>query len=208
MLVAIPKIIDFVPKNVGKIAVLAVSIIFYINALYSQEPPKETKTHSTKTKEERDTRGDKPKKQISITLIFCDQREVKGQWTFPTEEIQFFHSKESIRYNKKIQLRDLESIEIETWSLRKVKTNVDGDIYKFLPKTITIKTLTQGVFFSETPQQLPIYTIRLENNNGFTTFFSYWFDLKKMGKWDSGNNYENEQETKNCHKDVFRKLNF
>ncbi|TGL22368.1 hypothetical protein EHQ46_06545 [Leptospira yanagawae] len=141
------------------------------------------------SKEPRNARGEKESaesKVLNVTL--CDGRTVRGESTSGSQTIHFEHTKDGILYKKKLNVNELDSIKIDSWEFKLKREEKKGTTYEVLPKKIRIRTKNGEVFYKETGlSDLKLLNIEIKNNNGETTVFTYWVDLKfPDGKWYSG----------------------
>ena len=141
------------------------------------------------SKEPRTARGDKDSGESKVlNLTLCDGRTVRGESTSGSQTIFFEHTKDGILYKKKLSSNELDSIKIDSWELKLKREEKKGTTYEALPKKIRIRTKNGEVFYKETGlSDLKLLNIEIKNNNGETTLFTYWVDLKfPDGKWYSG----------------------
>ncbi|TGM38098.1 hypothetical protein [Leptospira biflexa] len=141
------------------------------------------------SKEPRNARGDKDSGESKVlNLTLCDGRTVRGESTSGSQTIFFEHTKDGILYKKKLSSNELDSIKIDSWELKLKREEKKGTTYEALPKKIRIRTKNGEVFYKETGiGDLKLLNIEIKNNNGETTLFTYWVDLKfPDGKWYSG----------------------
>lgn len=144
---------------------------------------------SEETKEPRNARGDKDSGEPKVlNLTLCDGRTVRGESTSGSQSILFEHTKDGILYKKKLNVNELDSIKMDTWELKLKREEKKGTTYEVVPKKIRIRTKNGEVFYKETGvSDLKLLNIEIKNNNGETTLFTYWVDLKfPDGKWYSG----------------------
>lgn len=144
---------------------------------------------SEETKEPRNARGDKDSGEPKVlNLTLCDGRTVRGESSSGSQSIFFEHTKDGILYKKKLNVNELDSIKMDTWELKLKREEKKGTTYDVVPKKIRIRTKNGEVFYKETGvSDLKLLNIEIKNNNGETTLFTYWVDLKfPDGKWYSG----------------------
>lgn len=161
------------------------------------------------SKEPRNARGDKDSgdpKALNLTL--CDGRTVRGESTSGSQTMFFEHTKDGILYKKKLTIAELDSIKIDSWELKLKREEKKGTTYEVIPKKIRIRTKNGEVFYKETGvSDLKLLNIEIKNNNGETTLFTYWVDLKfPDGKWYSGlpATKSDPLTREDCLKDVVR----
>ncbi|MCW7507978.1 hypothetical protein ND816_09065 [Leptospira levettii] len=163
------------------------------------------------TKEPRNARGEKDSREPKVlNLTLCDGRTVRGESTSGSQSIFFEHTKDGILYKKKLTIAELDSIKIDSWELKSKREEKKGTTYEVLPKKIRIRTKNGETFYKETGvSDLKLLNIEIKNNNGETTLFTYWVDLKfPDGKWYSGlPTAKGDQSTReDCLKDVVRMI--
>lgn len=175
-------------------------------------PPKEPVLPNSMT-DTRDARGDKnPNPKIKIKITLCDGKEIQGNFINPREKLQFTHTKDGIEYKKFLDWQELNSITIETWSMKPKKEEKEGKAFEFLPARVQIESKSGETFLkSDGIQDLGLLTIPIENQYGSTRIYGYWLDLRyKEGTWYSKlpKLAENQESRRECFAEVFRKINF
>ncbi|MCW7464789.1 hypothetical protein ND810_06405 [Leptospira levettii] len=163
------------------------------------------------TREPRNARGEKESGETKVlNLTLCDGRTVRGESTSGSQTIFFEHTKDGILYKKKLTIAELDSIKIDSWELKSKREEKKGTTYEVLPKKIRIRTKNGETFYKETGvSDLKLLNIEVKNNNGETTLFTYWVDLKfPDGKWYSGlpSAKGDQSFREDCLKDVVRMI--
>ncbi|MCE9499337.1 MAG: hypothetical protein K8R21_02365, partial [Leptospira sp.] len=157
----------------------------------------------------RDSRGEKEKKAMSLSLRLCDGREVRGEWSFGKEELSFSHFKEGIAYSKKLKLSEIASLRILSWEMKKIRKQKDGVSYELLPKRVTLTVKTGERFLRDSLANTEFLNVIIVNENGSAKFYSYWMDLMyENGKWFSSLSAIKSLEREDCHPDVIREIVF
>ncbi|EMY70825.1 hypothetical protein [Leptospira vanthielii] len=185
---------------------------FFSPVLGEPRLPKEPNLPSLpmeESKEPRNARGEKDSTEPRvINLTLCDGRTVRGESSSGSQSMSFEHSKDGILYKKKLTVSELDSVRIDSWELKQKREEKKGITYEVVPKKIRIRTRNGEVFYKETGvSDLKLLNIEIKNNNGETTLFSYWVDLKYPdGKWYSGlPMIKQDQGTReDCLKDVVK----
>lgn len=189
-------------------------LAFFSPAFGQPRIPKEPSLPSVpneEVKETRNARGDKDSGEPRvINLTLCDGRTVRGESSSGSQSIFFEHTKDGILYKKKLTVSELDSLKIDSWELKSKREEKKGVTYEVLPKKIRIRTKNGEVFYKETGvADLKLLNIEIKNNNGETTLFTYWVDLKfPDGKWYSGlpTTKGDQSFREDCLKDVVRMI--
>ena len=186
--------------------------LLIFSALSAVEEPAEPKMPAVPSPADdnsRDVRGEKEKQFLSLTVVFCDGREVEGNWKYSSKEITFSHTIDRINYSKTLKLSDLSRIRIESWQMEKNRTTPKGTSWKLAPHEVKIYTRGGQEYLRYGLSDNEWQKISIDNRYGTTVLYSYWIDfLYNDGKWHSGMKYRDDKPQKECLADVIREIRF
>jgi hypothetical protein len=197
-------------SSLAKILILPVIVanLYAIDTPTEPAPPSMPFEDSKGTKKKEAKKDVKPKK-ANVQVKLCDGREVSGSIEYTKEEIALSHSKDGIKYEKKIEISELRQITINSWEAVKQKKIKEGTTFNLNPSDVTITLKDGESFVIQGLKQTEFLTLSLKNRNGTAYLFSYWMDLQfENGKWHSKIPISKSGIREECHPDIWRTLKF
>lgn len=184
------------------------------NSILPIEPPKEPalpvveladKVNASK----KETKKDKNVKTASVTVKLCDSRQVTGNIEYEKEEIFFQHTKDGIKYDKKLRITEIKQIRVMSWEFKKGKKVKDGTTYQVMPSKVQISTESSENFIVKGLQDTEFLNLNISNQNGNAKLYTFWLDLQyENGSWFSKLPSISANEREDCFADVIRTLQF
>lgn len=192
----------------------ALVAIFPYPSILSLDPPVEpippnVELADKKEISKKDSKKEKNLKSTSIIAKLCDGRQVAGNIEYEKEELFFQHTKEGIKYDKKLRITDIKQIKIQSWELKKGKKVKDGTAYQAFPAKVLITNSSGENFLVKGLQDTEFLNLNVSNQNGVAKLYTYWLDLLyDNGSWYSKLSTISGQEREDCYPDVIRTIQF
>lgn len=173
------------------------------------EPSVELADKSIESSRKKDSKKDKNLKTAFITAKLCDGRQVTGNIEYEKEEIFFQHTKDGIKYDKKLRITEIRQIKILSWELKKGKKTKEGTTYQTSPSKVQIQNTNAETFLVKGLQDTEFLNLSISNQNGIAKLYTFWVDLQyENGNWFSKLSPVSNQEREDCYVDVIRTIQF
>lgn len=135
-----------------------------------------------------------------VRVHFCNGRSMTGQLKNLPVKIHFQHHVDGILFHKTLAIKEISAIRFLKWQKQAVRQKSQSAIFLFYPAKIKILTYQQGSFFIEKLDRLAIYKFTLQNRNGRTLLYSYWYHKKSKQKAI--------QSVRKCHPNAIQQIEF
>lgn len=173
------------------------------------EPSLELADKSIESSRKKDSKKEKNLKTASITAKLCDGRQITGNIEYEKEEIFFQHSKDGIKYDKKLRITEIKQIRILSWELKKGKKTKEGTTYQTSPSKVQITNVNAETYLVKGLHDTEFLNLSISNQNGIAKLYTYWVDLQyENGNWYSKLSPISGQEREDCYIDVIRMIQF
>ncbi|PJZ70009.1 hypothetical protein CH373_13345 [Leptospira perolatii] len=167
------------------------------------EPGADVRGDSNSNGSENSSSNSKSEAESKVKVYLCDGRTVTGTWKDAPKEFSFKHKKEDVVYSKTLKYSEISKIQIKAWKMQKGKPTKKGIPYKVEPWDAQFRTKTNELFEISGDIKKDLLLIRVQNEQGEATLYSYWMDLLYENKsWFSKLPPIEGEIRKECYPDV------